>query len=130
MRRLKAAYFLFLLIGLFGVSCSQRDTAAPPSLETHAGNVSRLKAGDFAPGQLQAHYLKHAYQFGDIEQQDYLADARALLDVPAGKDVLEKIRPNGDILHYRVSTGEFAVMASDGRIRTYFKTDYQYWMKQ
>lgn len=130
MRRLKAVYFLLALICLSGVSCSPQDVATSSSPEIQTGNTFRVKAGDFAPGQLQAHFLKHAYQFGDIEQQDYLADARELLNAHVGKDVLEKIRPNGDILHYRVSTGEFAVMASDGRIRTYFKTDDRYWMKQ
>ena len=89
-----------------------------------------LKAHRFAPGQLEAHYLKHGYQFGNITQEQYLQGAQALLDVSAGADVLEKIRPNGDLEHFRVSTGEFAVMTKRGRIRTYFKTNYRYWMRQ
>ena len=87
-----------------------------------------VQAGDFAPGQLEAHYLKHGDQFGKITQEQYLHGAQALLDAPAGKDVLEKIRPNGDIEHFRVSTGEFAVMTKRGRIRTYYKVDYIYWI--
>ena len=70
------------------------------------------------------------YQFGTITIEQYLAQARELLDAPAGKDVLEKTRTNGDILHYRASTGEFAVMTATGRIRTYFEADANYWMKQ
>ena len=85
---------------------------------------------DFAPGQLEAHYAKHGYQFGSITQEQYLQGARDLLDAPGGKDVFQKARPNGDILRYRASTGEFAVMAGNGRIKTYFKTDYHYWLKQ
>ena len=72
--------------------------------------------------------MKHGYQFGKITQEQYLQDAQTLLDAPAGGDVLEKIRPDGDIEHFRVSTGEFAVMTKRGRIRTYFKTDYGHWI--
>lgn len=122
MRRLKLKYFFLISLCIFALSCSQRDTAT--------SYVANVKAGDFAPGQLQAHYLKHGYQFGNITQGQYLENARELLNAPMGNDILEKTRPNGDILHYRVSTGEFAVMDRDGRIRTYFKTNYQYWMKQ
>jgi pyocin large subunit-like protein len=130
MLRLKRGYFLFIFLCLVAVSCSQRDAGPPSASESSTGQAARVKAGYFAPGQLEAHFLKHEYQFGDISQEDYLEDARALLNAPAGKDVLEKTRPNGDVLHYRISTGEFAVMAADGRIRTYFKTDYRYWMRQ
>jgi len=56
--------------------------------------------------------------------------ARALLDAPAQGEILEKIRENGDVMHFKVSTGEFAVMTKWGRIRTYFKTDYSYWLRQ
>jgi pyocin large subunit-like protein len=91
---------------------------------------AEVTAGDFAPGQLEAHYLKHGYQFGQITQEQYLEGARALLDAVPGGDVLEKIRSNGDVEHFRVSTGEFAVMTAGGRIRTYFKTDYGYWIRE
>jgi len=89
-----------------------------------------VKAADFAPGQLEAHYFKHGHQFGNITQEEYLENAKLLLNSSAGKNILEKTRTNGDILHYRVNTGEFAVMAKNGRIKTYFKTDYQYWIRQ
>jgi pyocin large subunit-like protein len=115
---------------MFALSCSQREAASPPVSGTDTGYVSSIQAGNFAPGQLEAHYLKHRYQFGNITQEEYLENARALLNAPAGDDILEKRRTNGDILHYRPSTGEFAVMAGDGRIRTYFKADYQYWLRQ
>jgi len=93
-------------------------------------SVAAVQAHDFAPGQLEAHYEKHGGQFGEITIDQYLDQARNLLDAPPSNDILEKIRPNGDILHYRASTGEFAVMTKRGRIRTYFKTDIGYWMRQ
>ncbi|MGA2775775.1 MAG: hypothetical protein ABSE81_06945 [Candidatus Omnitrophota bacterium] len=130
MRRIKLRYFFLIFLSILALSCSQRDTSSPPILESNISYATNVRAGDFAPGQLQAHYLKHGYQFGNITQVQYLENARELLNASAGNDILEKTRSDGDILHYRVSTGEFAVMARDGRIKTYFKADYQYWMRQ
>ena len=121
-RRIIFGFLLFIVIGVFAPLCYQPDLAA--------WDFTSIRADDFAPGQLEAHYLKHGYQFGEITQERYLQDARALLDAPAQGDVLEKTRSNGDVEHFRVSTGEFAVMTKRGRVRTYFKTDYRYWMKQ
>ena len=129
MTKFKLGYFFLIFLCIFAVSCSQRDTSASSAPESGVSYVS-ARASDFAPGQLEAHYLKHGYQFGNITQEEYLENARVLLNAPVGADILEKTRSNGDVLHYRISTGEFAVMARDGRIRTYFKTDYQYWMRQ
>ena len=103
---------------------------AQHALATSDNTAANIKARDFAPGQLEAHYAKHGYQFGNVTIEQYLQGARDLLNALPGKDLLQKIRPNGDILHYRPSTGEFAVMAESGRIRTYFKTDYRYWQRQ
>jgi pyocin large subunit-like protein len=129
LRRFKFIYFLFLFLCIASLSCSQKEiTLEIPDFS--ASDTTRVQAGNFAPGQLEAHYQKHGYQFGSISQAQYLEGARELLNALKGRDVLEKTRTNGDVLHYRVRTGEFAVMAADGRIRTYFKTDYRYWMRQ
>lgn len=121
-------HLFWVVLIIFLISCP-KDTditkSSGQSISAHS-----LKASDFAEGQLEAHYLKHKDEFGDITQEEYLNNARMLLNSSPSQDILEKIRPNGDILHYRVSTGEFAVMTKDGRIRTYFKTNYRYWLKQ
>jgi pyocin large subunit-like protein len=130
MCRLKLSYFFLIFLCVVTPACSQRDTTASLIPESSTSYSANVKADDFAPGQLEAHYLKHGYQFGNITQAQYLDNARELLNAPAGNDVLEKTRTSGDILHYRVSTGEFAVMTRNGRMKTYFKTDYQYWMRQ
>ena len=98
--------------------------------DTYVADLYTVKAGNFAHGQLEAHYLKHGYQFGQITQEQYLKGAQTLLDAAPGADILEKTRRNGDIEHFKVSTGEFAVMTKRGRIRTYFKTDYGYWLRR
>lgn len=112
----------FVIIGIFTSLCFQTNLKA--------WDYSDVQAHNFAPGQLEAHYLKHGDQFGNITQEQYLQMARALLDASPQGDVLEKIRYNGDVEHFRVSTGEFAVMTKKGRIRTFFKTNYGYWMRQ
>ena len=115
-------WVLFILIGVAWPVCYQPGAIARCCKYTQADN--------FAPGQLEAHYLKHGHQLGYNSQEQYLQGARALLNAAVGDDVLQKIRPNGDVQRYRVSSGEFAVMTESGRIRTYFKTDYYYWMRQ
>ena len=117
--------FCFALIAL---SCSQSEQ--PAKSNRPKVYIPSVFAKDFAPGQLEAHYQKHRYEFGDISMKDYLYGARALLNAQPDKDVLEKERYNGDILRYRLSTGEFAVMTKTGTIRTYFKTNYRYWLRQ
>jgi len=127
----KFSRFCILFLFCFcAFSCSSRDAVLSTPQEVRKGAAAEIQAHDFAPGQLEAHYQKHGQQFGAITIGQYLDQARNLLDAPAGNDVSEKIRPNGDILHYRISTGEFAVMTPRGRIRTYFKTDMRYWMRQ
>jgi len=132
-RKSLALYLLLAVFCLFNISCSKEEGETPAPLQAYTGYSSTTtssSAGNFAPGQLEAHYQKHGYQFGGITQEEYLQGARALLDAPVSNDVLEKVRANGDVLRYRPSTGEFAVKAADGRIRTYFKADYQYWLRQ
>ena len=75
--------FLFLIvIGVFAPLCYQPDLAAL--------DLVGVKAGDFAPGQLEEHYLKHGYQFGKITQEQYLQDAQALLDAAARRRCFRK----------------------------------------
>jgi hypothetical protein len=126
----KLGFCLILFFCLFSFSCNAPSGSNPSSQVEGGSNGAVIQAGDFSPGQLEAHYLKHGYQFGSISQDQYLENARALLNAQVGGDVYAKTRVNGDILRYRASTGEFAVMDKSGRIRTYFKTDYRYWMRQ
>ncbi|MDD5005039.1 MAG: hypothetical protein PHS93_00865 [Candidatus Omnitrophica bacterium] len=128
--RRRPGFVLFFSLIIFIAACSQQDTNVSVKSQANAFSASIVLAKDFAPGQLEAHYLKHKDEFGNITQEEYLNNARALLNSSTGKNVLGKTRTNGDILRYRVKSGEFAVMAGDGRIRTYFKTNYKYWLRQ
>lgn len=123
-------FLIFFLFVINSFSCSPKETTTDSYSQRSTVQIRTAWAKDFGPGQLDAHYLKHKHEFGDITKEEYLNGARLLLNSAPSRDILEKRRDNGDVLHYRVSTGEFAVMARDGRIRTYFKADYRYWMKQ
>ena len=119
-RKFVFGFLFFAFIGLSLPLCHQ------PELTAWA--LEAVQAGNFAPGQLEEHYLKHGDQFPGLTQEQYLQGAQALLDASPGDDVLEKIRFNGDVEHFRISTGEFAVMTKRGRIRTNYKTNYGYWI--
>jgi len=119
-RKLILGWAILLLSGAFVQLGYQPDLWALDSTIVEARN--------FAHGQLEVHFLKHGYQFGYTAKEQYLKGAQDLLDAYPGGDVLEKVRFNGDIEHFRVSTGEFAVMTKRGRIRTYYKTSYEYWI--
>jgi len=116
------AVLLYVMVGVWVPVLFQSDLVA--------WDQTVVRADDFAPGQLEKHYLKHGYQFGTISQEQYLQGAQGLLNAQPDQDVLEKVRPNGDVEHFRVSTGELAVMTKRGRIRTYFKTNYWYWLRK
>ena len=113
-------FLLFIVLSVLAPLCYQPDAAA--------WDFGHTKAYDFAPGKLDEHYLKHGYQFGHITEEQYLHEAQDLLDAAPSVDILERVRPNGDVEHYQVSTHEFAVMTRRGRIRTFFKTYYRYWL--
>jgi pyocin large subunit-like protein len=123
-------FFALFLIVVSSFSCSPKETSTDSYAKRPTAQIRSVWAKDFGPGQLDAHYLKHKGEFKDITKEEYLNAARLLLNSVPNDDILEKRRDNGDVLHYRVSTGEFSVMAKDGRIRTYFKADYRYWLRQ
>lgn len=75
------------------------------------------------------HYKKHGDEFGSITKEEYLSGANALI---ANKNALQKTEDDGDKLFYLENSNEFAVLSSDGYIRTYFRPDsgIDYWNRQ
>jgi len=43
------------------------------------------------------------------------------LSDPLGKGVLQKTRPNGDLIRFNTSTDAFGVLSSKGEVRTFYK---------
>lgn len=75
---------------------------------------------------LEEHYEKHVIrqeefeEFGEITVEDYLRMAQQLVDAPHD-GVLTKEEDDGDLLFYDPDTNGFAVLSTDGYIRTYFR---------
>jgi len=131
-KKKRTSFAIFTLLVCFFIvnGCSSQKQLEEGTSFKKYHRASVVKADNFAPGQLEAHYLKHKNEFGNISQDEYLQAARFLLNSEPSEDILEKVRPDGDILRYRISTREFAAMTKEGRIKTYFKADYRYWLRQ
>lgn len=99
-------------------------------LGDHADEVlNNIGLNNFRSSKLlNEHFNKHAAEFGYKTIDEYVAGARSLINSSDG--VLTFTRKNGDQLFYNPGTNEFAVLASDGAIRTYFKPKdgMKYWL--
>ncbi len=112
---------------------AKRPAPRPSNPASGSPNLQVYRSANFAPGQLDAHYNKHRAEWsGGITKNDYLARARNLLAATPSGNVLQKVRKNGDVLHYDQSANEFAIGAGGGTIRTLFRPSggISYWNKQ
>lgn len=79
---------------------------------------------EFASKKLyDEHYEKHVItqkEFGNITQEEYLKLANDLINAE-GDNILTKSNDRADTLYYDTNTNSFAVVRSDGKIRTFFK---------
>jgi pyocin large subunit-like protein len=122
-RRLMAAALGASAIFLYWTHGGERGAARAPAAET-TRPVDRAwgAAVGFAnPHRLSEHYEKHGREFGRIGKQDYLQQAQALRDAPAGGPILERVRGDGVVTRYDRETGAFIAFDPDGVIRTFFK---------
>lgn len=80
-----------------------------------------------AEQRLEGHFSTHGERLGYSSSEEYLEGARKLYR--AGDGVEAIMRPNGDELYFRPSTGEFGVVDNTGIIKTYMKPDNppEYW---
>lgn len=74
-------------------------------------------------GKLLDHYARHGGDFGAKDADEYEKLAGSFLSGPPERAVIEKTRKNGDKVRYNQLSQEFAIVRSDGTIRTYFKPD-------
>ncbi len=81
--------------------------------------------------KLTDHFQKHGADFSSNSPAHYESQASAFLTGTRRTGVLEKVRPNGDLVRYDPNTNEFGVISKDGTIRTYFMpTDPNYFYEQ
>jgi hypothetical protein len=112
----------------------------PAGLKTRLVGAGVLRGADaaaaatkalprFAPGRWLPHFEKHAAEFGYRTPVEYLRGAR---DLVSREGIQTFTRTNGDKLFYDAARNEFAVMKSDGVLRTYFRpqSGSEYWTTQ
>lgn len=101
-----------------------------------AGRKIEIQEFDTAPytytfydtASMVSHYVKHGKEVGCDSMENYLYKANAVIENPKA---LKKIQQtDGDTAYFYPPTGDFAVVAKAGYIRTYFKADSHYFNKQ
>jgi hypothetical protein len=92
-----------------------------PILDAAKGGAPTGKFAD--SGKLAQHFKDHGADFGAKSAEQYQKMADTFLNGPRGAGVLQKVRPNGDIVRYDPATEAYGVVTPDGTIRTYFKPD-------
>lgn len=70
---------------------------------------------------LESHYEKHGIDMGFATPEEYETAASAVIQSPEALYKTEK--EDGDGVYYIEATNEFAVLSTDGYIRTYFLPD-------
>ncbi len=96
----------------------------PGTVGTSVGAKTTGSGAKFADhAKLDDHFARHGSDFGAKNTLEYQAQADKFLTALKPAGVLEKARPNGDIVRYNPSTDEFGVVSSGGSIRTYYKPD-------
>lgn len=101
-----------------------------------AGRKIEIQEFDTAPytytfydtASMVSHYVKHGKEVGCDSMENYLYKANAVIENPKA---LKKIQQtDGDTAYFYPPTGDFAVVAKAGYIRTYFKADSHYFNRQ
>jgi pyocin large subunit-like protein len=70
--------------------------------------------------QFDEHYQKHRSEFDNISKVEYLRLAQELRDAPAGGEILEARRPDGEFSRFDKRHGYFGAYNPDRTIRTFF----------
>ncbi len=78
--------------------------------------------------QLTSHFQKHGSEVGADSENSYVDMANAVINNPASLYKTEA--EDGDSIYFLESTGEIVFVSTDGFIRTYFISDYDYFNRQ
>jgi len=119
---------LAVLVAVIGVALNPTDRTQIIHLPTSwvtvrvpEASASGASIGFANTQRLDEHYAKHGAEFGNISKQDYLRQAQALRDAPAGGPILEVVRGDGVRTRFDRHTGAFIAFNANGVIRTYFR---------
>ncbi len=99
---------------------SESSTEAEPVQTTQETGDSVTVTDYYFRNQsvLESHYKKHGIEMGFSSPEEYEAAASDVINSPDALYKLEK--EDGDGVYYIEETNEFAVLSTDGYIRTYF----------
>lgn len=78
--------------------------------------------------QLTSHYQKHGREVGAKSESEYVEMANDVINNPASLYKTEA--EDGDGVFFLESTGEIVFLSTDGYIRTYYISDYDYFNRQ
>ncbi|HEY3940443.1 MAG TPA: hypothetical protein VGL97_23650 [Bryobacteraceae bacterium] len=107
-----------------GGSSKPADTVKAEKTAKVAGGAPKNTGAKFTDdAKLQSHFEDHGGDFGARTEAEYQQQASDFLTRIKPQGVLEKIRPNGDIVRYNPATEEFGVLSKSGAVRTYYKPD-------
>ena len=101
-------------------SLARSDRSVPPERQARPRREWR-DVGFRTLALFREHYAKHGREFGGITPSEYLAQAQALRDAPAGGNVLELVRDDGVTARFDRGSGTFIAFNRNGTIRTCFK---------
>lgn len=106
-------------------AASQEEAAGQ---EETAGQEAEIFYEFRKQSYLDQHYEKHGIEMGFASAEEYLAAANAMIAHP---DVLtKKEKEDNDDVYFLEATGEFAVVSTDGYLRTYYIADRAYFDRQ
>ena len=89
-----------------------------------------LRLGWTSRANLLKHFGQHGKEFGFKLAEQYGAAARRLAGSVGEEGVESVVTKTGERLIFNTSTTEFAVVNKHGRIVTYFKASYKYWLSK
>lgn len=127
MRGLRGVGALLAILVLAAIGLTQRDGGESRPPQPRSGQTTPPPAnattsvGFRSVGRLNEHYERHGHEFGAISKAEYLEQAQALRDRPAGGDVLEMRRSDGVVTRFDRADGAFIAFDPDLTIRTFFR---------
>ena len=86
--------------------------------------MAAIAIGFASPSDRADHFKNHGDDFGAASEFEYERMAVAFLNAPKDAHILQGTRfGNGDIIRFHTVTEAFAVMRSDGIVKTFYKPD-------
>lgn len=114
----KIGFWLTCLLAGLAIVATGCAVAEEPFAQT---SVARSSIGFTTQDHLHRHYLKHGFEFGNIDEPTYLKKAQSLRDSPLGTSILEATRQDAVTTRFDRASGSFIAFTEDLTILTFFR---------